>query len=99
MKNTICGFDVLADMMAERYVTGELEEVAVSKATEKASAEMDRIIDTAVTSGVFAAKLEEALGKYVSEVMRDAFTAGLMYGIQAGIDSVGRRSGDGRPTE
>ena len=98
MKNTICGYDVLSDLFAERYIAGELGDVAESKETERLSAQVEGFIAATVSGEIAAAKLNELLCEYTASIMRDTFAAGLAFGVQAGLD-VRRRLGDRGPSE
>lgn len=100
MKNTISGYEVLSNLFAERYVAGELGEVGQSEETKKQSAELEGFLSKTLNgTNADIDKLNELLGYYTADVMRDAFAAGLWYGLQAALDTVARGSDDRGPSE
>lgn len=99
MKNTVSCYEALSNLFAERYVLGELGEVTQSEETKMLSAKVEGFIDATVTGSNAVEKLNELLAFYTADVMRDAFAAGLRYGLQAGLDTVARGSDDRGPSE
>lgn len=93
MKNTISGYEVLSNLFAERYVAGELGDVAQSEKTQRLSAKVKGFIDATVINKTAAKMLDALIVEYTVEIMLDAFAAGLRYGLDAtaqGLDDRGQ---------